>query len=97
MSGGRPSRPQTAEGDHPSCTNEVRKDGETGGCARSASERLGLDGGWGRRPLFEKGKRFSPSGLASDIAQGMKAAWPRPPKAGSVYESPAHRGAHKLK
>jgi hypothetical protein len=56
MSGGRPSRPQTAEGDRPSCTNEVRKEGETAGCARSASAGLGLDGGWGRRPLFEKEK-----------------------------------------
>ena len=35
MSGGRPSGPQTAEGDHPSCTSEARKDGETAGCART--------------------------------------------------------------
>jgi hypothetical protein len=56
MSGGRPSRPQTVEGDHPSCTNAVRKDGETAGCARSASAGLGLDGGWGRRPLLKRNK-----------------------------------------
>ncbi len=50
MSGGRPSRPWPAEGDHPFCTNKVRKDGETAGYARSTCGGLGLDGGRGRRP-----------------------------------------------
>ena len=71
MSGGRPSRPQTAEGDHPSCTNEVRKDGETAGCARNASAGLGLDGGWGHRPLKQK-QKSQPEGWHSFSRKGSK-------------------------
>jgi len=41
-----------------------------------------------------KRKRFSPSGLASAIAQGMEAAWPRLPRAGSVHDSPIRTDAH---
>lgn len=81
MSGGRPSRPQPPVGDHPSCTNEERKDGETAGCARTPD----LIGGKGL-VLTEDGaagpqakESFSPSGLAEDYAQGMEAEWPRPP------------------
>jgi hypothetical protein len=42
-----------------------------------------------------KRKRFSPSGLALDIAQGMEAAWPRLPQAGSVHDSLARQGPQK--
>jgi len=61
MSGGRPSGPQTAVGDHPSCTSNVRTDGETAGCARSRSEGLGLDGGGVADPNKKK-KEVSQSG-----------------------------------
>jgi hypothetical protein len=40
-----------------------------------------------------KRKRFSPSGLASNIAQGMEAEWPRLPTVGSVHDSLARKGA----
>ena len=75
MSRGRPSRPQTAVGDHPSCTNKVRKDGETAGSAHSTCRGLGLDGGRAAGPHKRK-RTVSPSGLANH-AQGMEAAWPR--------------------
>ena len=42
-------------GDHPSCTNEVRKVGEAADCARSTCEGLGLYGEGGRRPLWSEG------------------------------------------
>jgi len=43
-----------------------------------------------------KRKRFSPSGLASDIAQGMEAEWPRQQLAGSVHDSLDRKGAPRL-
>ena len=58
MSRGKPSRPQTAEGDRPSCTNEERKDGETADCARPGLV-LMVDGAAG-----PKTKKVGPSGLA---------------------------------
>ena len=54
MSGGRPSRSHPAEGDHPPCKSNARKDGETAECARSTSEGLGLDGGGIAAPKQEE-------------------------------------------
>lgn len=71
MSGGRPSGPQTAVGDHPSCTSKARKDGETAGCARSHSEGLGLDGGGVADPN-KKEKRKSAHQAGIRYAQGME-------------------------
>ena len=41
-------------GDHPSCTNAVRKDGETADSARSVCEGLGLDGEGAQPPQKKK-------------------------------------------
>ena len=76
MSGGRPSGPQTAVGDHPSCTSKARKDGETAGCARSHSEGLGLDGGGVADPN-KKEERKSADQAGIRYAQGMEADRPR--------------------
>ncbi len=81
MSGGRPSGPQTAVGDHPSCTSdlsaeasakaEARKDGETAGCARTPDLIRGKglvlteDGAAGPKQR----KEVSPPGLAPDHAK----------------------------
>lgn len=85
MSGGRPSGPQTAVGDHPSCTSKARKDGETAGCARSHSEGLVLDGGRGRRPPKKK-KNIQPqrAGIRSRARDGSRMA----EMTGSVHDSP---------
>jgi hypothetical protein len=72
MSGGRPSRPQTAEGDHPSCTNEERKDGETAGCARSQQTKGLVLTEDGAADPKKKKKKVSPSGLASITRKGWK-------------------------
>jgi hypothetical protein len=49
MSGGTRSRPAWPEGDHPACTTERRKDGDTGRARPKG--RLGLDGWGAQTPL----------------------------------------------
>lgn len=92
MSGGRPSGPQTAVGDHPSCTSNARKDGETAGCARSSSEGLGLDGEGVADPQKRK-KNYQPqrAGIRSRARDGSRMA----ETTGSVYDSPARKGCVK--
>jgi len=70
--GGDRHRPQAAVGDHPSCTSEARKDGETADCARSSCEGLGLDGEGGRRPQNKK-RESQPTWAGIRSAQGMEA------------------------
>lgn len=89
MSGGRPSGPQTAVGDHPSCTSKARKDGETAGSARSSSEGLGLDGEGVADPNKRK-KNCQPqrAGIKSRARNGSRMA----EATGSVHDSPACLG-----
>ena len=98
MSGGRPSGPQTAVGDHPSCTSEARKDGETAGCARTPDlirgKGLVLTAKGVADPKKERESQPARAGIRS--AQGVEAEWPRPPKVGSVHDSPTRGDANSL-
>lgn len=77
MSGGTRSRPARPEGDHPACTTERRKDGDTGRARPKG--RLGLDGWGDAGPHFDlKEYEVCLSGLANALhAQGIDAGWPR--------------------
>ncbi|WP_339635786.1 hypothetical protein [uncultured Sneathiella sp.] len=57
----------------------------------SCSEGLGFDGGRACKAP-PKGKSVIRSRLVI-AAQGMEAAWPRPPTAGSVHDSSARKDA----
>jgi hypothetical protein len=60
MSGGTRSRPARPEGDHPACTTERRKDGDTGRARPKG--RLGLDGWGDAGPLFDLREESQPLG-----------------------------------
>jgi hypothetical protein len=70
MSGGRRHRPSLAEGDHPACTNEVRKAGDTAEDARSESGGLGLDGTGAAGPQSKKMLESQPKAGRITLREG---------------------------
>lgn len=69
MSGGSPSGPAPAEGDHPACTNEERKAGDTAGDAQSAATGLALTARGPQAPLQTR-SRSQPQAGRSAMREG---------------------------
>jgi hypothetical protein len=90
MSGGTPSRPSPAEGDHPACTTSGRKAGDTAEDARSAAEGR-LDGTGAAGPQNKKRLKSQPQAGRITLREGSSPDGGDPAKPGLREPGRSHR------